>query len=102
MIAGMTLVTFGTRYSVLAILRNVLLPEPIFRALRYVPPAVLSAIILPTILMPEGKVNFNINNAPLYAGFIAGLIAWRTKNLLLTIVLGMLVLWGWQWMIGII
>ncbi|MDH5506994.1 MAG: AzlD domain-containing protein [Anaerolineae bacterium] len=100
LIGGMMLVTFGVRYPVLALLSKVPLPEPIFRALKYVPPAVLAAIIVPKVLMPSGEeLQIHISNAPLIAGTAAVLVAWRSKNLLLTIVLGMLTLWGWQWLI---
>ena len=44
-IAGMALVTFMIRYPVLAFLGKIPLPEPLFRALKYVPPAVLTAIV---------------------------------------------------------
>lgn len=102
LIAGMTLVTFSTRYPVLSVLSRVPLPDPVFRALRYVPPAVLTAIIFPTVLLPEGRLYLHYNNAPLVASLVAALFAWRSKNLLLTIVLGMLVLWGWRWLVTLI
>ncbi|MBW8012172.1 MAG: AzlD domain-containing protein [Chloroflexi bacterium] len=101
MIIGMTVVTFGARYPVLALLSKNPLPEPLFKALKFVPPAVLSAIILPAVLMPTGKLGLEVNNAPLFAGLAASLIAWRSRSLLLTIVLGMLVLWGWRWLFPI-
>jgi len=101
LIAGMFLVTFSTRYPVLSVLSKVPLPDPIFRALRYVPPAVLAAIILPTVLLPKGHLELQITNAPLVASLVAVLVAWRSKNLLLTIVLGMLALWGWRWLLTV-
>ena len=99
-IFGMMLVTFGVRYPVLALVGKIPLPDPIFRSLKYVPPAVLTAIIVPAILMPDGSIELAFNNAPLIAGIFAGLVAWRSKNLLLTIVLGMLGLWGWMWFLS--
>ena len=98
-IFGMMLVTFAVRYPVLALVGKIPLPDPIFRSLKYVPPAVLTAIIVPAVLMPAGSIALSFSNAPLFAGIIAGLVAWRSRNLLLTIVLGMLVLWGWTWLI---
>ncbi|KAA3648348.1 MAG: AzlD domain-containing protein [Chloroflexi bacterium] len=99
-IFGMMLVTFGVRYPVLALVGKIPLPDPIFRSLKYVPPAVLTAIIVPEILLTDGRIDLAFNNAPLFAGILAGLVAWRSKNLLLTIVLGMLALWGWTWLIS--
>jgi branched-subunit amino acid transport protein len=95
LIAGMTLVTFGVRYPVLAFLSKIPLLQRFLGALKYVAPAVLTAIIVPAVLLPDGTIEVQLNNARLYAGLIAALIAWRSKNLMATIVLGMLVLWGW-------
>lgn len=101
LIGGMALVTIAIRYPVLALLGKVNLPAPIFRALRFVPPAVLTAIILPIIVFnSDGNLDLHAANPHLVAGLVAVVIAWRTKNLLLTIVLGMLALWGWQLLVS--
>lgn len=102
LIAGMALVTFAVRYPVLALLGRIPLPEPVFRALKYVPPAVLAAIVLPAILMPAGDIDVRPTNDYLVAGIIAGLVAWRTRSVLLTIVFGMLALWGWRWVLSLV
>jgi branched-subunit amino acid transport protein len=100
LIGGMALVTFAVRYPVLALLGKIHLPEPVFRALKFVPPVVLTAIIVPAILVAQdNRVDLNYTNAYLVAGLVAGFVAWRTRNLLLTIILGMLVLWGWRWLL---
>lgn len=93
MILGMTLVTFAVRYPVLALVGKIPLPPRVFEALRYVPPAVLAAITVPALLMPDGStVMVSVENTRLLAGLLAAGVAWTTKNLLLTIVLGMLAL----------
>jgi branched-subunit amino acid transport protein len=96
LIAGMALATFATRYPVLVLLSRASLPPGIFRALKYVPPAVLSAIIFPAVFLQDGELALGLNNAPLFAGLIAALVAWRSRNLLLTILLGMAALWAWR------
>jgi branched-subunit amino acid transport protein len=102
-IGGMALVTFAIRYPVLALLGRINLPAPLFRALRFVPPAVLTAIIVPNIFFTsDGSLDLRAANPHLIAGLVAVLIAWRTKNLLLTIILGMLALWGWQWLVSVL
>ena len=88
-IVGMGLVTYAIRLSVIALLGRVELSPTFQRALRFVPPAVLSAIIFPEILRPGGTFYFSPANPRL----IAGLVAWRTKNVLLTIAAGMVALW---------
>lgn len=97
LIAGMGAATFIVRYPVLALLGRISLPPLILRALRYVPAAVLTAIIVPAVLMSsEGKLNIALNNAFLPAAVISVLVSWRTKNLLLTIVVGMLAMFAWR------
>ena len=100
MILGMALVTFGVRYPILALVSKIQLPGSILSPLKFVPPAVLSAIILPEVLISKGDLQLNFGNSELVASLAAGLIAWRTKNLLLTIVFGMLVFLGWRWLLG--
>ena len=100
MILGMSLVTFAVRYPVMVLVSKIPLPESIFRALRYVPPAVLAAIIVPELIMKDGQPYIAPQNSFLVAGIFAVLVAWRTKNLLLTIVLGMAALWLWRALMG--
>jgi branched-subunit amino acid transport protein len=102
MIAGMALVTVAVRYPVLALVGKIDLPQPVLRALRYVPPSILAAIILPELLYQDDQIYIAVDNSFLVAGIIAALVAWRTKNLLLTIVLGMLALWGWRALLSLV
>lgn len=96
LVIGMALVTFAVRYPVIVLVNRLPLPDSVFRALRYVPPAVLAAIVAPAVVMPADEIDFSPQNSFFFAGVIAVLIAWRTKNLLLTIVLGMAALWIWR------
>lgn len=91
LIAGMAFVTYMTRYPLLALFGRISLPTPIFRALKYVPPAVLTAIIVPAIFMPGGQISLSLYNAHLIGATVATLVAWKTRSLLWTILLGMLV-----------
>ena len=90
---GMGAVTYLTRLSLIALIGRIEVPPIIQRALRFVPPAVLSAIIFPELLSPGGSLDISPNNVRLLAGALAALIAWRTKNVLLTIGVGMAALW---------
>jgi branched-subunit amino acid transport protein len=93
LIFGMFLVTFGVRYPVLALVGKLPLPEAAFRALRYVPAAVLAAIIAPAIILDtRGQLAINLGNEYLIAGIVTFFVAWRAKNMLLTIVIGMVTL----------
>ena len=99
LVAGMALVTFGVRYPVLVLVGKLQLPRPILRALKFVPVAVLTAIITPAVLFPHGnQLDVRLSNEYLVAAIIAALVAWRTRNVLLTIVIGMVALLGWRWL----
>src|SRR5437868_7501645 len=91
-ILGAGILTFLTRLSFIALHGRVILPAWFTRALTFVPVAVLSAIILPEILVTNGALNVGLLNPRLVAGVVALLIAWRTKNVWATIVVGMGVL----------
>jgi len=86
------LITFGMRFSFIYLFGRFHIPETLRKSLHYVPPAVLSAIIFPEILMNGNKLSVSLGNERLLAGLAAVLVAWWTKNTLLTILAGMVVL----------
>lgn len=97
LVLGMTLVTVAMRYPVLALVSKISLPPALLAAFKFIPPAVLTAIIIPILLEPTGENRgFSLANDYLIAGIITTLVAWRTKNLLLTLAVGMAVMWGWR------
>lgn len=92
------LITFGMRFSLIYLFGKFEIPETMRRALHYVPPAVLSAIIVPELLIRDGSVNFSLENIRLLAGVVAIVTAWVSRNTLLTILVGMaaLLILGWM------
>ncbi|WKZ40258.1 MAG: AzlD domain-containing protein [Anaerolineales bacterium] len=90
-------ITFGIRFSLIYLFGRLEVPETMRKALHYVPPAVLSAIIFPELLIPGGAFDFSFENTRLLAGVIAIIIAWVSRNTLLTILVGMasLLILGW-------
>lgn len=95
-ILGMGLVTFLIRLLPILAVGRLKLPRWALQAMRYIPPSVLTAIILPELLLPGGTLTLTLGNARLFAGIVAALVAWRTGNVLLTVVAGMGVLWALQ------
>jgi len=93
------LLTFGTRLSFIFLFSHSNVPEWLRRSLRFVPPSVLSAIILPEILIVNNKIDFSLSNVRLLAGLVAILVAWRSRNALVTILVGMLALFILQWLL---
>jgi len=92
-IGGMGLITYLIRLSLFLLPERVMLPPWMLRALRYVPAAVLSAIIFPELLQPGGTLDLSLGNERLLAGLAAAVVAWRTRNVLLTVGVGMALLW---------
>lgn len=92
------LLTFLTRLSFISMFSDREMPPPLQRALGYVPPAVLTAIIFPELLLKDGALAIGPDNFRLLAGLVAILVAWRTRRIMPTIVAGMGVLWLLQFL----
>ena len=86
------LITFGMRFSLIYLFGQFHIPETMRRALHYVPPAVLSAIIFPELFLHDNTMDLSLDNQRLLAGLVAIVTAWFSRNTLLTIVAGMLAL----------
>ncbi|MEF8819324.1 MAG: AzlD domain-containing protein [Haloferacaceae archaeon] len=86
-------VTFAFRHSFVYLFGRVDAVPPRLRApLRYVPPAVLAALVAPALVgspLAAGPV-LTVRTA---AGAVAVLVAWRTENTAATLVAGMVALW---------
>ncbi len=101
LIGGMIFVTFTIRYSMFVLAGRFEFPPALIAALRYVPPAVLTAIIVPALLIPAGNsIDLSYTNAYFVGGVFAFVVGWFSQNLLVTIVLGMAAFWGWQWFLA--
>ncbi len=83
------LITFATRLSFIVLMEKMKAPEWFLRSLRFVPIAVLSAIAFPELISRNGSLFISARNPELWAGIAAILVAWRTRNILLTIGVGM-------------
>jgi branched-subunit amino acid transport protein len=100
MMAAAGVLTFATRLSFILLLERLKLPIWFQRSLRFVPLAVLSAILVPELVSPSGTLQLSLRNPQLLSGLFAILVAWRTRNVLLTIILGMAALFLIQALIG--
>ena len=86
--------TFALRLSFVELYGNLRVPPLVSRALAYVPASVLAALVLPAVVYPEGHGDFVLANAQIPAAILAGLVAWKTRNTVLTLAVGMGALWG--------
>ncbi|MDZ7706234.1 MAG: AzlD domain-containing protein [Trueperaceae bacterium] len=99
-IVGMGVVTFALRVSVIAFQDRLTLPPALRRALRFVPAAVLAAIVAPAVVYGEGGLELSLANERLLAALVAALVAWWRKSLLLTLLAGMAAFWSLRALFG--
>ena len=85
--------TFLLRLSFIHFLSDRQVPDLLTRLLRFVPPAALSALILPPIIIQDNTYAVSFFNDRIPAAFVAALVAVLTKNTLFTICSGMSALW---------
>lgn len=95
-IALAALVTLMERGSFLLTQSEAPLPPLVRRCLRFVPASVFAAITVPALLQPSGNALGPVD-LRLLAGLVAAAVAWRTRNVTLTFVVGMVVLWILTW-----
>jgi branched-subunit amino acid transport protein len=87
-------INFGARLSFIALFARREMPPLLARALRHVPAAMLTAIVVPAIVFAApGVLRLDIGNIKLIAALSAGIVAWRWRNTMLTIAVGMVSLW---------
>ncbi len=92
------IITYLIRYVFIGMISHTSMPVLVQSGLRFVPPAVLSAIILPELIFRSGSMDVSLANVRLLAGMAALFIAWKTQNALLTIAAGMGILWLLQFL----
>jgi branched-subunit amino acid transport protein len=93
--------TFTLRFLFIYLFGKIEMPKWLSRALRFVPAAALAALVFPALTHPAGQLYISLNNFRLLAGLGGAVVAWRTKNVLLTILIGMILLWSLQAVFGI-
>ena len=86
-------ITLSHRAAFIMLGSRLRMPPVLRRSLVYVPPAVLAAIVAPALLVDSG-VAVGPVDARLLALVGAGIVAWRFRNLLITFVTGMVLLWS--------
>jgi branched-subunit amino acid transport protein len=93
-IFGMWLANYLPRMLPMVVLSKMKIPQPVIWWLGYVPVAVLAAILLPDLIMPEPEyqLSFSLQNKYLIAALPAFAVAGRTKSLVWTLLAGMLVM----------
>ena len=88
-----------SRLSFIALFAKVEMPLLVARALRFVPAAMLMAIVVPSVVFAApGTLAFSYTNPKLVAALAAAAVARRTRSGMATMAVGMLTLWLVQWL----
>lgn len=98
LILGMAIVTFIPRFFPMAFLSRWAIPERVKLGLEYIPVTILSAIVFP-ILFFNGKGEFEIQPHFLLSAIPIFAFAWRVRSLWGSVVLGMLIYWGLEYVL---
>ena len=90
-IAG--LLTYFTRMAMIALISREMLSERVKEVLAYVPSAVFPAIIFPAIFINDNGTFVEINDPKIFASIIAIIVGYFSKNIILTILSGLISYW---------
>lgn len=97
MVVGMAAVTVFIKATIFVLGGRVAFPPLLQQALGFVPVTVLMAIIVPMVLAPHGEgLELTWRNPQLVAAIVAVLVCAATRRQLLTIVIALMVFFGWQ------
>lgn len=90
--------TFVMRLSFVELYGRWRIPRLLSRALVYVPASVLAALVLPSVVYPNGQSELVFDNPQIPSAMIAAWVAWKTRSTVLTLTVGMVTLWGLKFM----
>ena len=85
---GAGLATYATRASFIALARKFVMPARVQHAFRFLPVAILSALVCSQVFLLQGTT-LSSNGPRLLAASLAALVAWRTRSSLSAISVGM-------------
>jgi branched-subunit amino acid transport protein len=88
-IVGMAIVTYLPRLLPTLFLSGRTLRPIITSWLRLVPPAVLAAMLVPSLLVREDSIDLDFKNLFFWAALIAFPVAWKWNSLFATVIVGM-------------
>lgn len=93
----MAVATYFTRFASPLLLGSTGVPRWLARLLKHVPTAMLTALIAPAILAPQGFLEIGPANHYLLAGMVAAFMAWRRQPPAVTMGSGMAMMLILRW-----
>ena len=91
-VLGLTALTIATRGAFFLLKRELPIPEWLQQGLRYAPLAALAAVVLPEVLMTRGQLINHWQDARIFAALAGAADFWWRRDILGTIIAGMVVL----------
>ncbi|WP_322807878.1 AzlD domain-containing protein [Thermanaerothrix sp.] len=85
--------TFLIRYSLIGLMGKIHIPPRIERAFRFIPASMLSALVVSQLASYARSSVSPLTNPYYLAALVACGVAWKTRNTLLVVFMGMIVLW---------
>jgi len=98
LILGMALLTFIPRYIPFALAGRITIPPWLSKALHFVPTAVLTCIIVKATLVHDEELHIAFENHYLIAAIIAFITSLVSRNLLLTVIIGLVCFGVLKWL----
>ncbi len=98
-ILGMFVATYVVRASFIVFGQKLRFPPAVVQALGHVPVAVLTAIVVPEAIMPGGHLDVSPGNSYLVGTLVAGLVAWKTRNILTAVLVSFAVFGAMRWLL---
>jgi len=93
------ILTYATRFLPLSKIMPKNLPKFVKEGLQYVSIAVLTPIIINSILISDNDFIISENNPKIYAALAAITVALISKSILITLIVGLSVLWIFEFII---
>jgi branched-subunit amino acid transport protein len=87
---GMLVVTYLPRLLPVLLFSSRDLPSLVVTWLRYVPAAVLSAMLLPSLVLVENQLDLSAGNIFFWAALPTFLVAMKTRSLFAPVIVGMI------------
>lgn len=92
--------TYLTRLSFIFLIGRTTMPRWFMRGLRFVPVAVLSAIIVPETVTWQGQPSLSWQNPQIWAAAVAILVGLRVRNVFIIIAAGLVAFLAAVWLLG--
>ncbi len=100
-ILGMGLVTYLPRLFPVWFLSSRDLPQVVIVWLKYIPPAVLAAMLLPSVVVSGDRLDLSPNNLFLLAALPTLVVAWKTRSLFASVLVGMVLVAAARFFLGL-